>query len=186
MLRRLSLRSFTLIELLVVMSIIAILAALILGASKYVQDRAAASRAQAEVASYETGLERYKVEFGAYPGLPTDPPPDSTVTGTAMAATTAFDHYYPWARLLFQSLTGKPSKTNDAATGPVYVEYRRGTAAQNGANSPAYFVDPWNQPYGYRTNAPNDTAGYNSGLYDLWSAGPVKTNKARWINNWSN
>src|SRR5438128_3261326 len=58
---------FTLIELMVVLVIIAILAALTIGATKFAWRKAAESRAQAEVASMETALEQFKNDNGAYP-----------------------------------------------------------------------------------------------------------------------
>ena len=59
--------SFTLIELMVVMAVIAILSAITLGAMQYAQNSAGRSRATSEIAAFEAGLERYKIDNGVYP-----------------------------------------------------------------------------------------------------------------------
>jgi len=59
--------AFTLIELLVVIAVIAILASLVLATSGYVQDKAARSRAEAEIAALSAALESYRVDNGTYP-----------------------------------------------------------------------------------------------------------------------
>ena len=58
---------FTLVELLTVMTIIAILAGLVLGTFKFVQEKAARSRAEAEIKAMEAGLESFKADNGTYP-----------------------------------------------------------------------------------------------------------------------
>lgn len=59
---------FTLVELLVVITIIAILAALVLSTAGGIQDKAARSRAQSEIAALSAALESYKADNGDYPG----------------------------------------------------------------------------------------------------------------------
>ena len=58
---------FTLVEMLVVVIIIAILAALTVGAAKYALTKAATTRAQSEIAAMEMALEHYKGDNGVYP-----------------------------------------------------------------------------------------------------------------------
>lgn len=58
---------FTLVELLVVITIIAILAALVLSTAGGIQDKAARSRAQSEIAALGAALESYKADNGDYP-----------------------------------------------------------------------------------------------------------------------
>jgi general secretion pathway protein G len=58
---------FTLIELLIVITIIAVLASLILAASRSVQDKGYRSRAEAEIAAIAAALESYKADNGDYP-----------------------------------------------------------------------------------------------------------------------
>jgi len=59
--------AFTLIELLVVVSIVAILAGLVLSTLGYVNRKAAASRAESEVAALSASIDNYKLDFGSYP-----------------------------------------------------------------------------------------------------------------------
>jgi type II secretion system protein G len=58
---------FTLIELLIVIAIIAILASLVLAASRSVQNKGARSRAESEIAAVGAALESYKADNGDYP-----------------------------------------------------------------------------------------------------------------------
>jgi general secretion pathway protein G len=58
---------FTLIELMVVIGVIAILAGFVLAAMGGVNDRAARSRAKAEIAAMANALETYRSQHGSYP-----------------------------------------------------------------------------------------------------------------------
>ena len=58
---------FTLIELLIVIAIIAILASLVLAASRSVQAKGARSRAEGEISALAAALENYKADNGDYP-----------------------------------------------------------------------------------------------------------------------
>lgn len=59
--------AFTLIELLIVITIIAVLAGLVMGAAKSVQDKGKRSRTEAEIAAIGAALESYKADNGEYP-----------------------------------------------------------------------------------------------------------------------
>ena len=78
---------FTLIELLTVIVIIAILAALIIGASKYGLAKASVSRAKGEIHTMETALEDFKADNGYYPSQPTSPAPALSSTNVFGALT---------------------------------------------------------------------------------------------------
>jgi prepilin-type N-terminal cleavage/methylation domain-containing protein len=65
--------AFTLIELLVVIAIMAVLAALLLPVAGAVKKRQYINHAQAELASLETAIERYKAAYGFYPPDSTNP-----------------------------------------------------------------------------------------------------------------
>jgi type II secretion system protein G len=58
---------FTLIELLTVIMIIMALAGLIIGGAQQARKRALISKAQAAIASLETALSMYEVDYGGYP-----------------------------------------------------------------------------------------------------------------------
>ena len=57
----------TIIEMLMVIMVIFILAALVLAASSYVQNKGARARAETEIAAMSAALESYKADNGIYP-----------------------------------------------------------------------------------------------------------------------
>lgn len=165
--------SFTLVELLVVMAVIAMLSAITLGAAGAIQNKAARSRAGAEIAAMSVALESYKTDNGIYPGT----------NGMSGVSVTTPSSYITSSTLLYRSLT---STTNWSAKpgGPVYMTFKKN---QLNAVTNCYVQDPFGYSYGYCTNSP--TGGMNAGFYDLWSTsgktagGPQNTNV--WVNNWS-
>ncbi len=60
-------KGFTLIELLVVIMIIMSLAGLIVGGAQQARKRALITNAKADIASLETALSMYEVDYGEYP-----------------------------------------------------------------------------------------------------------------------
>jgi type II secretion system protein G len=60
--------SFTIIELLGVVGVIGIVAGIVLAAAGGVQKKAARDQAKAEIQTYAVALEKYRADFGAYPG----------------------------------------------------------------------------------------------------------------------
>jgi prepilin-type N-terminal cleavage/methylation domain-containing protein len=73
---------------------------------------------------------------------------------------------------LFNELTGQGTVN----TGKVYLEPRAAMLDTN--RQPVRFVDPWGNPYNYRTNNLR-----NVGFFDLWSTSGGKTEEADWIHN---
>lgn len=67
---RSSRRGFTLIEILVVVAIVGLLGSLLLVAQSGVRERAAISRARAELGLLAEALERYRATHGDYPWMP--------------------------------------------------------------------------------------------------------------------
>ena len=82
-------RAFTLIELLVVIGIIALLAGMIVGGTKYASTTMKRNRIQAELKQLVTAIEAYRAKFNQYP-------PDNFVNGVANSVTNQ----------LFYELTG--------------------------------------------------------------------------------
>lgn len=166
--------SFTLIELLVVMAVIAILSAITLGAAGAIQNKAARSRAAAEIAALSTALESYKTDNGIYPGI-------ASMIGVGTATPTS---YTPSATILYQSLSGGLTNWTGSASSTVYMTFKKN---QLNSTVSCYVQDPFGYAYGYCTNAPDK--GMNSGFYDLWStSGKTGTGAANtnvWVNNWS-
>lgn len=163
---------FSLIELLVVVAIIAVLAGLILQTAGFVQNKAARSRAEAEVAALSAALESYKADYGDYPL--------SSTAGYANSAT-----------LLFNALT--LSSTNLNPLGKVYFDAPASILLNSKAPlSPTnQLIDPFGQPYNYTYPGNANRSGTN--FFDLWSfAGAPSsgtgftnaTNMIRWVKNW--
>jgi prepilin-type N-terminal cleavage/methylation domain-containing protein len=184
-------RGFTLLELLVVLVIIAILAALTLGAFRYAQESSARNRTVAGIGAIKAALERYKEKFGEYPE-PANPTESDNFTGNTFNTGAA--------HMLYQAITGDGNSAIRLASPPP-----AGTAESDGAvdereqdqvlgssvlpkgliyppNAPAntprarLLVDGWGRPYQY-TKANADPAIPPSTVnptYDLWSFGPLK------------
>lgn len=123
---------FTLIELLVVITIIAILAALVLSTAGGIQDKAARSRAQSEIAALSAALESYKADNGDYP------------TGTFSTSATG-------NKLVVTNLMPPVG-----STGKVYFEF-----SKNMTNSSGDMIDPWGVTYGYQYPGSNSRSGSN-------------------------
>jgi general secretion pathway protein G len=159
--------SFTLVEMLVVLVIIVILAALTVGAAKYALTRAAAARAQSEIAAMENALEHYKSDNGRYPA--------STLTRNS------FSPGFPTATEignsvnLYAALSGK------------YFTFKSDQTRVDPISGNRYVIDPFGNPYNYYCPPP-PTAGLvwsNQATFDLWSYGPDGRNDtADDIVNW--
>jgi len=186
--------SFTLVELLTVMAIIAILAALILGAGMGLIQTGLRSRAKAEIQAMSTAAEGYKTDNGIYPQsdgvqLLTNSPYQN-YDGTSV-------NYQTNATLLYLALSGQTNFTDMPAPGTkAYMTFKANQIGSPTANS--YVQDPWKMAYGYSTGTPTtaNTTNYpynGSGFFDLWSTGgvtsaqvsakPALTNT--WISNWT-
>jgi prepilin-type N-terminal cleavage/methylation domain-containing protein len=194
-------RGFTLIELMVVILIIAILAVLTLGAGGYLQERAARSRAQAEIAALEATIEVYKIESGAFPGVGAsdfDPPnPKQLLEKTDPE----YLKYINTGKILFRALAGR-EKWNEPATEKVYFEFKRNQTFEDKSDGRTYVADPFRIDdkkcaYGYSVKTtledPNGLASYNTGFPDIWSTvGTYRGYKKRaddmniknWVTNW--
>jgi len=157
--------AFTLIELLAVISIIAILAALVVGTSHYAWLKAATSRAHTEIAAMENALENYKSDYGAYP---TSTPSRSSGVGKPPG-----NIEFSNSGSLYTALAGGTK---------VYYNFPAGEIRTN--NGVPYIYDPFGNPYNYfcSPGSPDQT---NQATFDLWSYGPGGTDGAPdEITNW--
>lgn len=173
---------FTIVELLVVMAIIVVLAGLILGTSGYVHNKAARSRAEAEIAAISAALENYKADNGVYPSIAA-----STDTLDAKAVTPDFTKYQAASLVLYQALSGD-TLGNGQATNKSYMALKANQLGGTGTNT--YVQDPFGNSYGYSTagqaaNGGTQTVGYNP-TYDLWSTSGSSNSAGQtgWIKNW--
>ena len=152
------------------MAIIAILAALTLGAAGPAMAKASRSRAASEIQGMCNALERYKTDKGIYPtGDPGLTVPYSGNPGAYQVSSEA----------LFQALSGIINYATDPPVGTAYMTFKANQIGSPTANS--YIKDPWNNSYGYSTGNP-----YNgTNFFDLWSTGGTTTGLTNgWISNW--
>lgn len=194
-------KGFTLIELLTVMTIIGILAALVLGTFKFVQEKAARQRAEAEIKAMEAALESFKADNGAYP--------DNATTQGLVPQTTGnpSSGYNTRCLILYRALSGDTNldrRVNGtdantdifgtAATGSgtpkAYFEFKANQLSPSGGTATVTgIIDPWGNFYGYSTagSLGVSTSGFNP-TFDLWSTGGktgVTTDDfAKWLKNW--
>jgi prepilin-type N-terminal cleavage/methylation domain-containing protein len=190
--------AFTLMELLVVISIIALLAAMTMGAFSYVQKAAMRNRTTATHRGIISGLENYNSEYGEFP-QPTGAGGTETFHGKSYNTGSA--------KMLYQALTGDGSNMIMIASG--------GGAASNGrwedgekmqltdmpkemytfqGQNLYMLLDGFNHPFQYTKGG---TADAVNPTYDLWSYGEDEENtkatdkgskqsskvSAKWIKN---
>jgi len=169
--------ALTIIEMLVVIMVIFILAALVLAASSYVQNKGARARAETEIAALSAALESYKADNGIYPrdAAKTDSvnPAASPVPATA-------------SQFLYEQLSGD---TNDDRTPEAksYFAFRPNMLlpAPPSTGNITAIRDPFGNPYGYSTAKAAGAAFGNNPTYDLWStANDTAGNTTKWIKNW--
>lgn len=219
--------AFTLVEMLTVMAVIAILAGIILSLNGLVQRKAATSRAEGEIAAISTACESYKADFGSYPQDDNDGADPDTVQLCPLldgdpANNPGATKYKNASLVLYKALSGDakpgmnpdpPATRNDKPDGRAetkpYYEFRPNQLRKSATGDIEGIQDPFNNLYGYSTNAgyseqtyrvkaqvnPNavrpKSGGYNPG-FDLWSTGgviiptgfPTDADRKRWIKNW--
>jgi prepilin-type N-terminal cleavage/methylation domain-containing protein len=198
--------SFTLIELLVVILIIAILAALTLSAGEAVMNRAARSRASAEIQAMSAALESYKADNGIYPWTNSSQTSFGSTNDYASSdASTLGGFYQVSSQILYENLSGKTNFLDTPVAGvKAYSAFKANqvgnvTAAANSAYSSSgstYVQDPFGYAYGYYAPAGSTTtAPPNNGatMFDMWSTGGLLETTASstpgwtntWISNWT-
>ncbi|MEO6873056.1 MAG: type II secretion system protein GspG [Chthoniobacterales bacterium] len=182
-----STKGFTIVEVLVVMAIILVLAGLVLGTSSYVHNKAARSRAEAEIAAMSAALENYKADNGVYPS-------DSSSTDIldARTATPNFPSYQASSAILYQGLSGDTNGDGlPDSSAKSYMPFKSNQIGDSG-KATTYLKDPFGNSYGYSTAGQAASAsgkaqviGYNP-TFDLWStAGSTNgTGQAGWVKNW--
>ena len=168
--------AFTLIELLVVIAVIAILAGLVLTASRYVQDKGRRSRAEVEMAAMSAALENYKADNGIYPSDP---------TRTELVDPAVFPPPAEASLYLYEKLAGDSNHDRIAETTSYFSFKPNQLSPADQTQDVAFIRDPFGNSYGYSTAKaakPAGTIGYNP-TFDLWSTAN-DPDSARWIKNW--
>jgi prepilin-type N-terminal cleavage/methylation domain-containing protein len=181
--------AFTLIELMLVIAVIAILAALILGTSGYVQRKGNTSRAEAEIKALEAAAESYKADNGIYPRNGVTDALNARATTTA---TMNPDNYKPASFYLYTQLSGdlNGDRQLTSSEGKQYMAFKPGMLSPpGGTGTVTHIQDPFGYSYGYSTaNQASPSDGFNP-TFDLWSTTGTTSNAesgggAKWIKNW--
>lgn len=146
--RRVS-RGFTLLELLAVLTIVALLAAAVLGGGRRATELGQIARTKAELAALSAALETYKRVYGDYPR-------------TADAAE------------VLQALIGRLGPNGERVEGRQLLElanFETADGADPFTNTTARLVDPWNGAYVYvyKSGAPG---AWKTTGFVLYSMGP--------------
>ena len=170
--------------------IIFILAALVLAASSYVQNKGARARAETEIAAMSAALESYKADNGIYPRVIDG----STDTLDARVSLNP-SNYKDSSLYLFTELSGLNTSQQPIANKKAYFSFRPQMLGHPAGDNVtvAYVRDPFGNSYGYSTaNQKDSSKGYNP-TFDLWSnsnptptptAVPTPTPQDHWIKNW--
>jgi prepilin-type N-terminal cleavage/methylation domain-containing protein len=201
---------FTLVELLVVMAVIAILAALTLQISGFVQKKSAMARASSEIKAMEVACESYKADNGIYPRDNGASQAQATDLLDARASgDPASTGYKSASQYLYTQLSGDTNYNGAIDTAEknnkVYMEMKptmllwQNPSTRNG--NVLALSDPWGGSYGYSTanqkwvegGSTGNVKGYNS-TFDLWStagknttpdpSAPATDVTVQWIKNW--
>lgn len=142
---------FTIIELLAVMVIISILAALILGVSKYATDKSREAKTLSHLQALEDAIEQFKEDRGYYP------PTAGFTNGTIQLG----DQFAFGEKL-------KDLPANHRLQSGNFVNSQTGVPYIPGYNGGPY-LDASGRPFLYRCDDSTDQKNKNS--FDLWSAG---------------
>ena len=102
-------RAVTIIEMLMVIMVIFILAALVLAAGSYVQNKGKRARAETEIAAMSAALESYKADNGTYPGNSDTNSLNPTVDVNSSPPTSGTNNYSKASLYLYEQLAGVTS-----------------------------------------------------------------------------
>ena len=155
-------RTFTLIELLAVIGIIAILAAITVGGLSFATTKADESKTISLMEEFETALEKYKADYGAYP----------VFSGDVDFADSKWDYFTN------KSAELSPSKPNKL--GKPYMEGIRNLPVDD--DGCQFFEDAFGNNFQYQY--PNTDPSRNTTKYALWSLGKKKTDSSDDICSW--
>jgi general secretion pathway protein G len=152
---------FSLIELVAVVAIIVVLAGLTITLVIQLKDRHNIARTKVQEALLENALAGYHLDNGAYPS-------------NADAEGRKGDE------VLYKSLyyDGQEARQSGAVSPRIYLaaldpanNTKGGEAWMQGSGADARIVDPWGEPYRYRSGDSPDAVSPD---FDLWSCGPDK------------
>ena len=166
-------KSFTLIELLAVIAIMGILAGLLMPALGKAREKAKVGKCIATIASLQTALSMYQVDYGVYP-YSTD---DHTEQHNGNSSNATHDPTNTLVEALTATTLGGP-----------YMEFKGKDLDETDSNRPV-LLDPWGQAYIYVSRLAEDgdkvteanrgpwhpdTTTVSNNTYNIYSLGPDK------------
>lgn len=156
---------FTLVELAVVVAIMVVLAALTLALLPSLHANQNIKKTKVQIAMLEAGLESYRFDNGSYPV--------STDAEGRKGEEVLYKHLY---------YDGYEAKQAGASSPRIYLasldpenSTKSDQAWIEGRGAQARIVDPWSEPYRYRSG---DSPNAENPDFDLWSCGPDKKTSA--------
>jgi len=188
-------RAVTIIEMLVVIMVIFILAALVLAASSYVQNKGARARAETEIAAMSAALESYKADNGTYPGNTDTNSLNPTTDFNSSPPTSGTNKYSKASLYLYEQLAGVTSGLrSETPSSRSYYTFTPNMLSPKDTNNDIVGIsDPFGNLYGYCTskNPMLNPSGYttaagNNPTFDLWSTsgGITPSDISKWTKNW--
>jgi type II secretory pathway pseudopilin PulG len=188
-------RAVTIIEMLVVIMVIFILAALVLAASSYVQNKGARARAETEIAALSAALESYKADNGTYPGNTDTNSLNPTTDVNSSPPTSGTNNYSKASLYLYEQLAGVTSglRSETPSSRSYYTFTPNMLSPKDTTKNIVGISDPFGNLYGYSTskNPMLNPSGYtaaagNNPTFDLWSTsgGTTSSDIPKWTKNW--
>ena len=187
--------AITIIEMLVVIMVIFILAALVIAASSYVQDKGKRARAETEIAAMSAALESYKADNGTYPANSDTNTMNPTSDTDSSPPPSGTNNYSKAGLYLYEQLAGVTSGVrSEVPSNKSYFTFRPNMLSPKDTSKNIVGIsDPFGNLYGYSTSKnpiANPTgystaAGYNP-TFDLWSTsgGKQASDAPKWVKNW--
>ena len=183
------------IEMLVVIMVIFILAALVLAASSYVQNKGARARAETEIAAMSAALESYKADNGTYPGNADTNSLNPTTDVNSSPPTSGSNNYSKASLYLYEQLAGVTSglRSETPSSRSYYTFTPNMLSPKDTTKDIVGISDPFGNLYGYCTskNPMLNPSGYttaagNNPTFDLWSTsgGITPSDISKWTKNW--
>ena len=148
---------FTLVELLTVIAIMAILAGLLLPALGKAREKANVAKCVATIASLQTALAMYQVDYGVYP-----PSTDEATQHNGNSATTDTADEFALVNTLAAATT----------TGGPYMEFKGKDLDEETDTDQPVLLDPWGQAYIYVCQKYFDGSGNLTDVDDTGTEGP--------------
>lgn len=154
-------RGFTLIEMMTVITIIVILAGITVAGMSYITDKQANAKAKVDIELLSSAIEKYKLDYGDYPGFAENTDPAGDISEELYNA------------LFYDGWNYKENEAGDETD--IYLKEldprsgKQTWVAKTNSNQPPMdlkITDPWSRTYRYRKGLDAQNPDF-----DLWSMG---------------